>query len=1018
MDAAQLRLKNFALFLPLLLAAGANAQSFTLSSTAVTVSLSQPATVTVDSTGAAISFTATVANNTPTDPTFICVENQQSVSATTPTALHISLCGQAGLIYSGTHSATVSLTATDGSNATARITVSYTAGAGGVGSGTGLTCSPNPLAATVQAGAQTTVAFSLTNSTGNPIGFTIEQPTVGWFSVTPSSGTVNPSSSANLVASFDATNVGASSQTSMIVDYNGTQLVVPVSLTIGTGGGGSTGTLQLSQTSTQWTYSTGGSVPQSASIAASSSAGQITYTAIAASSNYWLLVNGSTSATGTLPATLNITPTANLPSLQTGNYAGTVTVAGSDGSVAYFTVNLTVNGGAAGLLTVSPNQVAINAPVGGAAVSTTVTVTSAVGGSLTAVVTGPGLSLPSPPANLQANTATNITLVADPTALAASIYGGALTVSVGGVTQSVQVLLTVGSAAGTGNLSLSSTSLTFQAPANGTAPINQVVYVTAPTTTTFTVSTNETSCTSANWLSVTPFGTTTTNQTLSVSVNQQGIPGGTTCTGNVVLIANGVTQNVSVTMNVTGPTGGNVTVTANGGTTSPPSLTFTAVPGGGNPASQYLTITSAGGAAGVPFTAAATVQSPSGGTWLQLDATSATTPLNKLDVSVNTTGLAPGSYSGTITITPTGGNAVSVQVTLTIQAPTVSAAPTSLSFGYTAGGQPPASQTIQVTATNGTGLGFTATAASNGNWLSVTPTSGTTPTNPAGPATLTVSVDPTSLNAGQVYNGTITVAGTNGATGTTTINVSVTVSAPLPTVTTVVNAATFQAGPVAPGEIVSIGGTALGPATPAGLQLTPSGSVATTLGGVQVLFNGVPAPLTYASSTQINAVVPYEVAGILAPTVFVKFLGQTSNGFSLTRTTTSPGIFTQNSQGTGPGAILNPDYSVNGPNNPAAKGSVVSVYMTGEGQTSPAGVTGKVTNVTSVSQIPVPLLPIAVLINNQPANYTFAGEAPGFVSGVLQLNVQIPSNAPSGNLPIVVSIGGNSSQNGVTVSVK
>ncbi len=67
---------------------------------------------------------------------------------------------------------------------------------------------------------------------------------------------------------------------------------------------------------------------------------------------------------------------------------------------------------------------------------------------------------------------------------------------------------------------------------------------------------------------------------------------------------------------------------------------------------------------------------------------------------------------------------------------------------------------------------------------------------------------------------------------------------------------------------------------------------------------------------------------------------------------------------------------------------------------------------------PAPLLPIGVTINGQPALYVYAGEAPGLVAGMMQLNVQIPANAPSGDLPILVSIGGNTSQNGVTVSVR
>ena len=67
----------------------------------------------------------------------------------------------------------------------------------------------------------------------------------------------------------------------------------------------------------------------------------------------------------------------------------------------------------------------------------------------------------------------------------------------------------------------------------------------------------------------------------------------------------------------------------------------------------------------------------------------------------------------------------------------------------------------------------------------------------------------------------------------------------------------------------------------------------------------------------------------------------------------------------------------------------------------------------------MPLLPVAVLIDGQPAaSISFAGEAPGLVSGVMQLNAQIPPGARSGNLSLVVSIGGGNSQAGVTVSVR
>src|ERR1039458_10078269 len=90
------------------------------------------------------------------------------------------------------------------------------------------------------------------------------------------------------------------------------------------------------------------------------------------------------------------------------------------------------------------------------------------------------------------------------------------------------------------------------------------------------------------------------------------------------------------------------------------------------------------------------------------------------------------------------------------------------------------------------------------------------------------------------------------------------------------------------------------------------------------------------------------------------------------------------------------------------------------GQTNPPSITGAITtpNLPAPQVTPAPLLPIGVLVNGQPALYTYAGEAPGLAAGLLQLNVQIPSNAQSGNLSITVSIGSNISQNGMTVSVR
>ena len=283
----------------------------------------------------------------------------------------------------------------------------------------------------------------------------------------------------------------------------------------------------------------------------------------------------------------------------------------------------------------------------------------------------------------------------------------------------------------------------------------------------------------------------------------------------------------------------------------------------------------------------------------------------------------------------------------------------------------------------------------------------------AGPAAVTLVV---AQNLGAARGATILVAGIS-----VTINQAAAATAAAPAIKAVVNAASYVSGAVSPGELVTIFGTGIGPATGAGAFTDPStGKLATTIGGVQVLFNGIPAPMIYASSTQVSAIVPYEIAAVPNPSVWIQYGGQTSNVWPLTTTATAPGLFTQNASGGGPGAILNQDNSLNGPGNAAAKGSIVQMFLTGEGQTNPPSVTGAITAATlpPPQVTPAPPVPIQARINGQPALYTYAGESPGQVAGVMQLNVQIPANAPSGNLSITVSIGGNVSQNGVTVSVQ
>ena len=102
--------------------------------------------------------------------------------------------------------------------------------------------------------------------------------------------------------------------------------------------------------------------------------------------------------------------------------------------------------------------------------------------------------------------------------------------------------------------------------------------------------------------------------------------------------------------------------------------------------------------------------------------------------------------------------------------------------------------------------------------------------------------------------------------------------------------------------------------------------------------------------------------------------------------------------------------------NPAAAGSVIVLYATGGGQTTPLGDTGNITpsDGTGLKDVPG----VSVTVAGQDCTVQYAGSAPGFVEGALQINVQMPDTVPSGAQPVVVTVGGVSSPAGVTVAVK
>ena len=230
-----------------------------------------------------------------------------------------------------------------------------------------------------------------------------------------------------------------------------------------------------------------------------------------------------------------------------------------------------------------------------------------------------------------------------------------------------------------------------------------------------------------------------------------------------------------------------------------------------------------------------------------------------------------------------------------------------------------------------------------------------------------------------------------------------------------VNAASFDSNgmKVAPGEIVTIYGRNLGPSELFPARLKSPGFLDTTLDQTRVYFDDVAAPLIYVRNDMVSAVVPYGVSGKTSTKLDVAYGAIHSLPVHLGVSPAVPGIFTVDSSGAV--AALNQDGTANSPDNPAPKGSVVTFFATGEGQTDPPGMDGKL----AINPLPSPLLTVFVAVDAIGVELQYAGAAPGIVSGLMQINARIPQDASSGpHVPLIICVGEAYSQFGVTIAVE
>ena len=346
----------------------------------------------------------------------------------------------------------------------------------------------------------------------------------------------------------------------------------------------------------------------------------------------------------------------------------------------------------------------------------------------------------------------------------------------------------------------------------------------------------------------------------------------------------------------------------------------------------------------IPWTSA--VKTNSGGNWL-----SAASRAGELSVGVNSASLPAGVYTDAVTLTsPSAGGPTQVPVVLVVRSgpyPALTASPSNLNvrvpLSASSGDQ------IVCIRAGESQVRFDASASTTGggDWLGVSHLE----LNIFG--CMNILFKTHKLAAG-TYTGKVAVTAVGQSPG---IRIQLTVDPPSqpppPMLGSMASAASALPGTVAPDEIVTIRGMGLGPDL---LAFSP----APILDPPRVFFDGIPAPVLFASAAQINATVPDQPA-VKAATLEVRH-GYYSASWGVPLAAAAPGIFTLNSSGRGQAAVLNQDNTLNGISGPAPRGSVIQIFATGFGPWKAADSDD--------------LRPVGVAIGESYAQVTFAGPAP------------------------------------------
>jgi uncharacterized protein (TIGR03437 family) len=231
------------------------------------------------------------------------------------------------------------------------------------------------------------------------------------------------------------------------------------------------------------------------------------------------------------------------------------------------------------------------------------------------------------------------------------------------------------------------------------------------------------------------------------------------------------------------------------------------------------------------------------------------------------------------------------------------------------------------------------------------------------------------------------------------------------------DAGNYESGQAYPGQIYSIFGSNFGTSALALAALDNNGKLPTIVGNAQVTFDGALSPLLFLVNNQVAGVAPFGIAGKKTTDVQLIYNGVKSPVVTLPVGTSHISLLSANASGGGNGAILNADGTLNSPSNPAARGSVVTLFASYAGPLNVAGTDGRT---TTSAPYPVPSGSLTVSMGGINAiDIKYFGNAPTLLESVQQINVGVPAGVqPGPSVPLIVTAGGATSQPWVTIAVK